>query len=244
MSDSVRRALDMIELVAISPRTLGEISEHFEVHKTTVLRQLQTIESAGFVLRRKDGRYSAGVRLIATAQVALDQLDLRDVAADEIRSLHAKTGNTIHLAQLIGSAVVYVDKVDDINGVRMYSRVGKTVPPYCTGVGKVILAQLPRERVDELLDDIEWVRHTATTLPDRASLDAELELIRHQGWGVDDGEFEDFGNCIAVPITNSTGSIVGGLSLTALKMVKSIHALQVNLPELLSTSREISRLLA
>jgi DNA-binding IclR family transcriptional regulator len=234
----------MIQLVASSPKTLGEVAEHFDVHKTTVLRQLQSIESAGFVLRHKDGRYGVGVGLIATAQIALDRMDLRDVASDELRSLHVKTGNTLHLAQLIGSSIVYVDKVDDVDGVRMYSRVGKTVPAYCTGVGKVILAQLSRERIDEVLESVEWVRHTATTIPDRASLDAELKLIRSRGWGVDDGEFEDFGNCIAVPITNSTGSIVGALSLTAIKMVKSIHALQVNLPDLLNTSREISRVLA
>ena len=244
MSDSVRRALDIIELVSSSPKTLGEVVGHFSVHKTTILRQLQTIEAAGFVLRHTDGRYSGGLRLIATAQIALERIDLRDFAAEEIRNLHAKTGNTIHLAQLIESSIVYVDKVEDTNGIRMYSRIGKTVPSYCTGVGKVILAQLSPERVDDLLEGLEWVQYTDATLPDRVSLDAELNLIRTRGWAVDDGEFEDFGNCIAVPITNSTGSIVGGVSLTALKMVKSIQDLELHLPDLLTAARAISRLLA
>jgi DNA-binding IclR family transcriptional regulator len=240
MSQTISRAIEMIELVAAEPRSLGALAERFDVHKSTILRQLQTLEKMGFVLRRKDGRYSAGARLIATAQLALESLDLREVAHDELKALHEKVGNTIHLAQLVETTIVYVDKVEGSNGVRMYSRIGKTVPPYCTGVGKVILAQLPEKRVDTILKDVEWKVYTERTIADRPSLDAELDIIRAQGWGVDDGEFEDFGNCIAVPIVDSSGTIFGALSVTAVKMIKSVHALQKDLPEILATAREIS----
>lgn len=241
MSQSVLRAIEIIALAASEPRSLGELADRFDVHRSTILRQLQTIESTGFVLRQKDGRYTAGARLIETAQLALEKLDLREVAHAELRKLHEKVGNTIHLAQLVETSIVYVDKIEGSSGVRMYSRIGKTVPPYCTGVGKVILAQLPTAQVDHILSLVDWRSYTSRTITSRTVLDVELAMIRSNGWGVDDGEFEDFGNCIAVPVVNSTGTIFGAVSVTAMKMIKSVHALQKDLPEIMVTVKEIVR---
>lgn len=241
MSQAVQRATEILEFLGEGPRSLSETAKRFDVHRSTVLRQLQTLEEAGFVLRRGNGHYSIGPKMIAIAQQALDGLDLRAVAHDEIRSLHLRTGHTIHLAQLVETTVMYVDKVEGQSGVRMYSRIGKTVLPHCSGVGKTILSQLPQATRDAVLAVVEWTLFTPNTLTTRAALDDQLDRIRTQGWGVDDGEFEDFVNCIAVPIINSNASVVGAISLTSIKAVANLNDLTAHLDDLRQTAQTISR---
>lgn len=240
MSQAVKRATEIIELIADSPRSLSDLAKQFEVDRSTIFRQLQTLEQAGFVLRHSDGKYNVGTRIISIAQQALDNLDLRRIAHDEISALQSRVGNTLHLAQLIENQVVYIDKVEGSDSVRMYSRVGLPVLPNATAVGKVILAQLSVDKRDALLRDADWTVHTATTHATRESLDIELKQIADEGWGVDDGEFEDFVNCVAAPVSNSTGTIVGALSISSIRMVNTLDDLTAHLGDLLATTRTIS----
>jgi DNA-binding IclR family transcriptional regulator len=241
MSQAVQRATEILDFLSDGSKSLSETAKRFDVHRSTVLRQLQTLEEAGFVLHRANGHYSIGPKMISIAQQALDALDLRSVAYDEIRKLHATTGNTIHLAQLVESTVMYVDKVEGHNSVQMYSRIGKTVLPHCTGVGKAILSQVSTGRRNAILADAEWKSFTAHTVTSREALDEQLAQIKEQGWGVDDGEFEDFVNCIAVPITNSNLGIVGAISLTSIKVVATLDDLMVHLEDVRQTAQTISR---
>lgn len=240
MSQTIQRATEIMDLVAAGPRTLSELAAHFQVHRSTVLRQVRPLEQAGYLLRRSDGRYVVGPRIIAMAQQALDGIDLRRIAHDELRELQGRVGNTIHLAQLIENSVIYVDKVEDTAGLRMYSRIGKIVPPQCTGVGKAVLSRLVPQRRDEVLRDVDWTRHTATTLTTRADLDRELDLIAARGWAVDDGEFEDFTNCVAAPVGNATGTVVGAISITSIRVVHDVAALGEHIDDLLATAARIS----
>src|SRR5699024_6486152 len=120
-----------------------------------------------------------------------------------VRALHRSVGNTVHVAALMDSSIIYVDKVEDASGVRMYSRIGAPVRPHCSGVGKAILAGLDEVGRDAVLAGTDWRRYTDATITTREGLDAELERISEQGWAADDGEFEDFVNCVAVPIVSS-----------------------------------------
>ncbi|ANY09581.1 IclR family transcriptional regulator [Pseudonocardia sp. HH130630-07] len=239
MSSTVLRATQIIELISEGPRTTAQVAEHFQVHPSTIFRQLQTLERVSFLIRYSDGTYGIGPRIIAIAQRALDKIDLRRIAHETLRGLHTRTGHTLHLAQLVESQVLYVDKVEDASGIRMYSQVGLPVRLNCTGVGKVVLAQLPAARRAELLAGADWTRHTATTLAP-AELDAELDRIAERGWGVDDGEHEEFVNCLAVPVGDSAGAVVGALSLTSLRMIADLDALRAHLDDLLAAARTIS----
>lgn len=239
MSSTVLRATQIIELVAQGSLTTAQVAEHFRVHPSTIFRQLQTLESAGFLIRYADGTYAIGPRIIALAQQALNGFDLRRVAHDPIRELHRRTGHTVHLAQLIERQVIYIDKVEDAAGFRMYSRIGLPVLVHCTGVGKVVLAQLPRSQRAQLLADVDWTPHTPKTLTP-ATIDGELDAIAERGWGADDGEHEEFVNCLAAPISNSTGTVVGALSITSLRMVADLDQLRDHLDELLRTAGALS----
>lgn len=240
MSKSVRRAALIIDAIAEEPKTVMELAEIFDLHRSTMFRELQSLEEVGYVHRRKNGQYTLGLHLISLSKKAFDNLDLREAAHDHIRRLHNTVGNTIHLAALMENSIVYVDKVEDTNGVRMYSRIGKAVLPYCSGVGKAILANLDEGSRNAVLEGVTWEKFTGKTIDSRPALDRELEIVKNQRWAADDGEFEDFVNCVAVPIRTSVG-VVGALSVTAIRMVQDLDQLKTRIPLMQKTAELISR---
>lgn len=230
----------IVDAIAAKPQTVAALAAEFGLHRSTMFRELQTLEDVGYVRRRADGAYVLAFHLVSLAQTALENLDLRRAASVHLRELHETTGNTLHVAALIDDTIVYVDKVEDQGGVRMYSRIGSRVLPHCTGVGKAILADLDGHRRDAILSGVEWTRYTANTLTSRAELDAQLDVIGTRGWAVDDAEFEDFVNCVAVPIRSAMG-VIGALSLTAFRMVQDLEQLQHRIPLLQRTATLIAR---
>ncbi|PFG30112.1 IclR family transcriptional regulator [Paramicrobacterium agarici] len=240
MSQSVKRAARIVDSIAEEPKTVVQLAEEFELHRSTMFRELQALEEVGYARRRKDGTYTLGFHLVSLAQSSLESVDLREVASAPLRRLHRVVGNTVHLAALMDDAIIYVDKVEDASGVRMYSRVGAPVRTHCSGVGKAILANLDDSQRDAVLATTDWAKYTENTITTREALDVELAAIAEQGWSVDDGEFEDFVNCVAVPIVTRAG-VVGALSVTAIRMVEDLEQLKTRLPLMQQTAAQIAR---
>ncbi|MFJ9040359.1 IclR family transcriptional regulator [Streptomyces sp. NPDC102406] len=242
MSQTVRRAIEILEFVARRPRTQTEVGEHLGVHRSTALRILESLTDGGLARRLPDGRYAVGHRLAGLAHLAAEQFGLTDVAADHLRGLGERCGHTVHLAALEGDRIVYVDKVDPVEGVRLYSEIGRPVPLHTAGVAKAILAHLPRERADALLADCDFAAYTGTTLTRPAAYREALDETRARGWAVDDGEYEDYVNCLAVPVRDSGGEVVAAVSVTALKARADLAALTSGvLPDLAATAETISK---
>ncbi|MGA5700570.1 IclR family transcriptional regulator [Peterkaempfera bronchialis] len=241
MSQTVQRAISIVEFIAERARSLNEVAAHLGMHKSSALRLLQTLEANGFARRTEDGRYVLGTRLISLAQQSLDALDTRQAAAPHLRRLHHACGHTIHLAELVGSEIVYADKVEAEDAVRIYSRIGRPASLHASAVGKVIMAFLDPQRADRLLSAAALTPHTGTTFTTRAALDDELARIRTRGWAVDDGEFEGFVNCVAAPIRDTTGAVCGAVSITSLKVIAPLSELTALVPALLRTADDISR---
>jgi DNA-binding IclR family transcriptional regulator len=241
MSQTVERAIDMVEFIAAKPRTLGEIALHYEVHKSTALRLLQTLEARGFARRDSGGRYTIGFRMIAVSQQALDNLDIYGTAHPYLLSLSAELGHTLHLAQLVGDEVLYVDKVEGRGAVKMYSRIGGSAILHTSGVGKAILAYLEEPLRQRVLDKLDLKRYTPTSITTAEEFARELALTRERGWAEDNGEFEEPINCVAVPVRDSRGLVSNAISLTALKALASLETLRTAVPRLLVTAEAISR---
>lgn len=240
MAQAVERALQAISYLAESQRSLGEVAEHLGVHKSTALRLLQTLEAEGFARRENPSRYGIGFRVVSLAHQVLDNLDLFSVAHPHLVALASRLGSTFHLGQLIGPEVIYVDKVEGRGAVKMYSMVGRTASLYTSGLGKAVLAYATGPLRDQMLDGIAFRKHTATTITSRADLEKELARIRERGWAEDNAEFEDFINCVAVPILDSRGRVHAALSMTAVRALTSLDQLREHVPDLLATAQTIA----
>jgi DNA-binding IclR family transcriptional regulator len=242
MAQSIDRALELVRRASEEPLSLTEASDVLGVHKSTALRILQSLEAARFVRKTAEGSYVVGTGLIELAQRALGTLDLRQFAARPLRDVQRATGCTVHLAQLLGDEIIYIDKIDSasIDSIQLASRIGRPVSPYASGVGKLILAYMSEEERNRILGTVELVQHTPTTLATLPALEAEFAAIRARGWATDDGELHDFVNCVAVPIKNVDGEVFAALSLTAMKVLTPLDQLVDFLPLLLSTAESLS----
>ncbi|WP_353827696.1 IclR family transcriptional regulator [Agromyces sp. SYSU T0242] len=240
MSTSTNKALDIIELLSQRPRGPRELGEALDVHRSTIVRLLHSMESRGFVRRMPDGTWGVGFHLVAIGQRALDGIDLRTVARPSLEELSDDLGHTIHLAALVGSDVVYVDKIEGLGAVRMQSRVGAKALAHTAGVAKAILAFAPEKVQDAAIANCGFERFTRTTITDEAGLRAEFARIRERGWAVDDGEAEDYINCIAVPVFGMDGSVQGGISVTAVKSLAALTVLEREMPKLRAVGERIS----
>lgn len=241
MSQTVERAISIVEHLSRRPATLTEVTAELGVHKSTALRLLQTLEGAGFARRQADGRYTVGVRLISIAYSALESLDLREVARPHLTPLNQKYGHTVHLASFVDDVVIYIDKYEGRSSIRMYSRVGKTVDFHSSGVGKVILANLDPALRETVISRITFTRYTPNTITSEEGLRTELETIRERGYGYDRGEFEDFVICIAAPIRSGNGTAQSAISISVAKMLVPFEELKQLIPDLVKTAEAISR---
>jgi DNA-binding IclR family transcriptional regulator len=243
VGQSIQRAIDLIRKSAERPLTLTEASVVLGVHKSTALRILQTLEAARFMRKTGAGTYVLGSGLIELADLALGSIDLRQYAAAHLRELQRQTGHTVHLAQLTGDEIIYIDKVDSpaFDAVKLPSRVGRAVSIYASAVGKVILAYLPREERDRLLAHVVFQRYTGTTFADRDSLEAELARVKERGWATDNGEHDTYVMCVAAPIRDSRGEVIAALSITAIEVIANLEQLKENLPLVLETANLISK---
>ncbi|MGW3951245.1 IclR family transcriptional regulator [Streptomyces sp. NPDC004752] len=240
MSQTVARAIDIIGFVSQQPRSLGEVAERIGVHKSTALRLLQTLEEAGFVRKDARGHYAMGFQLIAYGQLALDQVEARSLAHPVLQKLAERHGHTVHLGELVGDRIVYVDKVDGRGSVAMGSRIGLQAQTHTAGVAKVITAYQDPATQERILDKATFERYTDTTHTSRASLDQDLRRTRARGWAEDDGEHEGYINCIALPVLDARGKVTHGISITELSAVAPLTELRSRLDEFRKAAQEIS----
>jgi DNA-binding IclR family transcriptional regulator len=241
VSQTVERALEIIEFFAEKPRSLGEIAGHLEVHKSTALRLLQTLEAGGFTRRDSYGCYTVGFRMIAVSQLALENLDIHSAAHSRLMALSNELGHTLHLAQLVGNEVVYVDKVEGRGAVKMYSQVGGVAIIHTSGVGKAIVANLEEPLRQQVLATLDLKSYTASTITTVEALERELAITRERGWAEDNREFEDVINCVAVPVRDNRGLVRNAISLTALYALAPLETLRQHVPLLVATAEAISK---
>jgi len=240
MSQTVTRALRLLAELGEGERSLDQLAELIGVHKTTVLRLLQSLEEQRFVHRDAAYRYHLGAGLFALSSLALEQRGIRRIAAPHLAELNAATGQTVHLAAYEGGEVVYIDKYDSRQPVRMYSRIGLRAALHNTAVAKVLLADLPPADRRRVVGEIEFTPHTPNTIRTPKALLAELEQVAAQGWAQDHAEHESFINCIAAPIRDATGRVVAAASISVPDVVLPYEQVLELLPQLLATARAVS----
>ncbi len=216
---SLSRGLQIIDILAESRDglPLTQIARKASLSKSSTHRLLQTLVQEDLVTQDGDSsHYRLSLKLLWLAIRLIDGLSLDQMVRPLLEDLAHATRETVHMALLDGNMAVYVEKIDSPNSIRMYSRVGKRVPLHCTGLGKAILAYLPKERVHEIVAIEGLPRRTANTITEPKPLFEHLATIRSRGYALDEEEHEEGIRCIAAPLFDRQNQVVGALSITAL----------------------------
>jgi IclR family KDG regulon transcriptional repressor len=210
---AANRALAVLEQLS-RHRAIGleDLSKIIKMAKPTVYRFLLTLQELGYARRVDGDRWAMTLKLFNVGSRALDHLDLHSAARPVAEELAEDLGETVHMGVLEGDSAVYVLKIESRFTIRMFSRVGRRIPLYCTAIGKVLLAFIKEDERESALKGVRLLAFTKKTLTTRASLYAELTRIREQGFALDDEEHEQGIHCIGAPIFDHTGAIVATIS--------------------------------
>ncbi|AEF54970.1 IclR family transcriptional regulator [Marinomonas posidonica] len=217
---SLDKALSLLQEVCMTPVPLrfADLVEKTDLPKATAHRTLSSLADKGLV-RFDDNTqlYHPGYGLLELAHQAWSKIDVRDIAADQMKSIWRETGETIHLAVLDRGEVIYIDKLESQKSLRLFSAVGKKGPAYCTGVGKAMMAFLDEDNLAQAIKEQSFVQHTRHTLRNESELRIELAKIRKNRISLDLEEHEEGIQCAASVILNHNNEPIAALSITAPK---------------------------
>jgi DNA-binding IclR family transcriptional regulator len=216
INTGVDKTLNILEFVAQSGRnlSLSEIARGVGLPKTTAHRILEILTARGYVDWHTDSeRYTLGLKALEIGVSGLAGLDLVTVAIPYLQQLSTDTGETSFLAVYNSGDVVYLYKAEGTGSIQTTARLGSRRPAYCTALGKVILANLPIEETDRVLER-GLTRFTERTVIDRVRLYEEFASVRGNGYAIDDEGIEPGLYCLAVAVYDFTGAIVGAISVS------------------------------
>jgi len=214
---SVDRALSILELISNHPEGLKivEISEMINLHKSTVHRLLGTLIHKDFVEQDElTNRYKISIKLYELGAKRVEHMDILRVSKPYTKRLMKEFNEVVHLVIRDGNDIVYVDKVEADNTIRMASQIGRRSPLYCTSVGKAILAFMDEKEVEEIWENSNIKKLTENTITDFDIFKKELYKIREQGYAEDDEENEIGVRCTGAPIFNYNGEVEGAISIS------------------------------
>jgi DNA-binding IclR family transcriptional regulator len=212
---AVQRALNIIDYLATNagPRNITEVSRHLGIPKSSVFGILQTLRDNGWVEKLEDDRYALTLKLFGLGSSVIASLDLRQQVAPVLRALAAQTNITGHLAVLASDEAVYIDKAEVPGAIRLTTYVGSRCPLHSTGMGKALLAWLPENEVDRIVQTRGLTAYTPNTISSPVALKAELARVRRLGYAVGVEENEP-GVCgIAAPVFDHLGHVVAAANL-------------------------------
>ena len=244
---SVERTLDLLEYLARSSSWVGvsELSNATGQPVGTIHRLLMTLVARNYVMR--DGRtrlYTLGPAFRRLAGISLQTPDWTEIGTPLLRELVEISGETANLAVMEGDRAVYVAQVQPRRMVRMFTELGNRVYLHCTGCGKVLLAYQPDSVIASIIAETGLPGFTDTTITDPGQLKQELEMIRQQGYAIDNGEQEEGVRCLAAPVYDPRGKVIAAVSISGPGSRLDSRRIPTLLPHLKRIGAAISSALA
>ncbi|KAF0819872.1 Transcriptional regulator KdgR, KDG operon repressor [Bacillus sp. ZZV12-4809] len=243
MVKSVSRALDIITLISLKKNGLGvtEIANQIDINKSSVYRILSTLVQYGYIEQDSEtGKYKLGYKFLEISSKLLESIDLRAEARPFLQELENETNEVIHLVVYDQGEVVYIEKLEGNETLRMHSKVGKRAPMHCTSVGKAILAHLPSSIVSDILERKGMPVHTDKTITDKDEFMKELGQVRQKGYALDLEENEYGITCVAAPIFDHLGKVIAAVSISGPTMRMTDERLDALKSIMVKTGQNIS----
>lgn len=214
-NQSVRKAFALLQSFRGPDEwvTNAELGRRAHLSEAAAHRLMRTLEEMGVVIRNSRGCYRPGM-LLALLSKGVDIGDLvRMTSHQDITNLALEMKAVVHVGILEDGMVTYTAKAGDPACIPVLTQVGSQLEAYCSALGKVLLAGLPAEQLEEFLRDGRFVALTDRTITDVAGLRSEISKVREQGYAIDDREISQNVYCIGVPVLDPHGQTIAAVSL-------------------------------
>lgn len=221
-TDSVNRpvktteySIRILEALKAEPgQTLADLTESLDIARSTIHRHLLTLEANDLVVRDEDGAFSLGLRLLDFGRRSREYVEFFDVARHQVDRLAETTGEKVWLVAKEDDHSVHLYKAHGDNPLETSAQVGQRRNLHQLAAGKSILAFLPADELDEILERRGLEEQTESTITSEEALREELEEIRDRGYAFNIGESVSGLNAIGAPIRDEDGYPVGAISIS------------------------------
>ncbi|MBN1314989.1 MAG: IclR family transcriptional regulator [Anaerolineales bacterium] len=245
--ESVRRGLQVLEAFnkETPSLTLTEIADSVGLDKSTVFRFAYTLEKLGYLRRDPETRrYYPGLKILRLGFTVLDNLGFSKIAKPFLRSLSLQCGETTNMVVREGNEIVYIARNRTQQIVNVNLQVGSRLPVYCTSMGKVVLVDMTRDDLIELLGEGPYSSLTPNTIVYPDDLMAELDKVRERGYAINDEELAIGLRSVAAPIRGVNGEIVAAINISVPCVRVTKAAMESDLaPMVMDAARQISNAL-
>lgn len=195
----------------------SEVAARIGANKSTTFRVLGSMERAGLLDRRPDGTFGLGLWLMELGSLVESRLDLRRAAEPTLEELGRATGQTVFLSILHGHQATCIDRIAGSNVDVMALRLGGTLPLYCGGGPRVLLAALPDSEIERYLENAPFPRLTAATLTSAAELRTDVAHTREAGYVVSMEDVTVGVAALGAPVHDAAGTTIAAVSIAGLK---------------------------
>jgi IclR family acetate operon transcriptional repressor len=202
-------------LARLEQATLSDLALAVGMPASTLHRILATLEGHDFVeLETETQAWRIGIGAFRVGSMFLTRTNVVEAARAPMRRLMEDTGETANLGLTDGDEVVFIAQVESHAPIRAFFRPGSRGPMHCSGIGKALMAAMPRDQVERALGRTGLAPFTSTTLETPDRLFADLADTAARGWSFDDQERYEGMSCIAAVIRDSFGAAVAGVSVS------------------------------
>lgn len=243
MVQSVDRAITILKCFNERKKELklSEIAEQLGLNKSTVHGIINTLKFHGLVEQdEKTQKYRLGLYLISLGETVINSIDVRSIGYPLIEEVCETLEETVHVAVLDCMDVVYIDKKECDNSIRISTRIGSRFPAYCTADGKVMIAYLDLKKQMRIIPD-DIPKYTKNTITDKMELINKLVEVKENGYAIDNEEYETGLVCVAAPILDHTGEVRYGISVTGSSQRMTEEKIAISIKLLKDVSERISR---
>jgi DNA-binding IclR family transcriptional regulator len=212
---ALERGFEIVEVLRKQESlTLTEVSETLDIPTSTAHVYLKTLEQEGFVTREEQ-KYHAGLRFLEYGGHIRQRLDIYNASAQVLQELALRTGERIGLGVEENGQRVLIGIEDGHNAVSDNIPLGEFTEMHWTGLGKCLLAHLPKRRREEIIITSDLPRATENTITDPAALREEIAIIRKQGYAIENEERREGVRGVDVPILSPDEELLGAIGVSA-----------------------------
>ncbi len=246
-SQSLERGLAILECFTPEDpvRGIADIADDLEMSRSTTHRYVSTLVALGYLEQGASRKYRLGLRVTDLGMSAMSSTGLREHARAYLEELRQRASYTVSLAVLDGSDILYVDRARSLHRGQSQADLGlgpgSRLPAYCTALGKVLLAYLPKEEQRERLAEMQLTKRGPNTITSRKALRDELDQVVEAGFAVNDEELAPELYAISAPVRDEAREVVAAVNMVAHSSMIPLEELVDALgPHLISTADRIS----
>lgn len=239
LNNSIMKAITILNCFSYDkPRLrLKDISAMADINQPTTYRLLNTLKECSLI-EQHEGNYSLGRGFLKYEGIVLNSMEIRRICLSYIEELSNNLKINVNLAVLDDNEVIYVARAETPYCAYGYFHLGMRRPINCTALGKVLICKSPEVVSEVFKRGVR--RYTLNTITDEGKYLEEIEQVRLQGYGVDFEEWSNGINCIAVPICDSAGNIIAGISISGPTSIYSREKILEYVPLLFEYSNRIA----